>query len=183
MVLVFTSANYRIDYLSNFANKDLIQNKSTSILYDESGVLRANSSFKIPATQLQKWLVVEDTLLKKILNELHYPLELYEIGGVGKVIISFTVDENGKFNDFRFETYQYGLGDRYNLFIGACFNAVLSSSGNDLPSEFYADNKLEKYYLPFNFEIVENIPNTVREIKDGSLTIKANYIRPVEHPR
>ncbi|MEI6851374.1 MAG: hypothetical protein WCL06_00970 [Bacteroidota bacterium] len=151
------------------------QTASISNLYYDDGRLIADTSFRISPQQLKKWTAVEDTLTKNILEKLSYPIVAKENNVFGKVIVSFTIDLTGRFNDFYLEKY-YNIksADTGNLFINrfmkSSFYAIGCYSGIFATKGFKSDKDiLEKYYLPINFLLNPN--NTYRQIKFGWLML------------
>lgn len=145
----------------------------TSKLYDKNGRLFADTQKKITQRQLTKWMAIEDSLTSMILNRLHYPLILFESVITGQLIISFTVDSNGVFNDFRLEKFKGGMSGEFpgmdiKLFTEICFGSTMFYSRDFFFNGFKSDNnKVDKYYLPIKFSINQN--ETIRHIKNGWL--------------
>ncbi|MGZ3901230.1 MAG: hypothetical protein ACXVDC_12970, partial [Bacteroidia bacterium] len=152
---------------------------------DGKGRLLADTSFKITKQQLAKWTVVEDSLTKKILTRLIYPPFLNECGMVGQIIISFTVDKKGMFNDFRLEKYDSKMSKDslcvdIKEFTEAGFGSTIFFSGNFTKQGFNAAKQSEKYYLPITFTINPDntVRHAVRQTKNGWLTIEMEQIIP-----
>lgn len=146
----------------------------TAKLYDRNGRLFADIKKKITQRQLTKWMTIEDSLTSKILNRLHYPPILVESVITGQLIISFTVDSNGVFNDFRLEKFKGEMSGEFpgmdiKLFTEICFGSTMLYSRDFFFNGFKSDNnKPDKYYLPIKFSINQN--ETIRQIKNGWLT-------------
>jgi hypothetical protein len=115
-----------------------------------------------------------------ILLKLRYPDMLLENGMSGQIIISFSVDTNGMFNDFRLEEYHSEFSkDKLmvdiKFFTENAFGSTLYYSGNFANQGFKADKKIEKFYIPYKFETVDC--HDIREVKNGWLTfLKKKYI-------
>ena len=149
--------------------------QTTSKLYNTKGGLLADTSFKITKQQLTKWIKIEDTLTKNILNRLIYPTILFENEISGLFIISFTVDTGGIFNNFNIEKYFDKMSkdtlqkEHIKMF---AFNSTISIkyySGQFEKKGFKTKKGSEKYYLPFDFRT--NHDSTIRQIKKGWLTL------------
>jgi hypothetical protein len=152
------------------------QTIQTSKLFDSNGRLYVDTTLKISKEQLTRWISIEDTLTKKILIRLHYPQILLENEITGKLIISFTVDIYGVFNDFRIEKY-YSLMSKDKLemdikmFAETCFGSTVYFSGDFIKLGFKSDkNEKERYYLPFEFKIISD--KTRKTIKNSYLTFE-----------
>ena len=102
-------------------------------------------------------MLIEDTLTRSILKCINYPQPEFENGMSGKVIISFTLDANGNFNDFRLEKYQSkwsqdSIKSDITDFKKETFRVTRLFSGALAKKGFKTkENKIYKFYLPFEF--------------------------------
>jgi hypothetical protein len=148
---------------------------STSRLYKSNGRLIADTTFNISQQQLLKWTTIEDSLTKNILEKLYYPVVSRETNVAGKLIISFTLDTTGRFNDFYIEKYYMDFspdtGDVFiKNFMKSSFYATKYFSGVFVKNGFKSDKDIiEKYYLPVDFHLNPN--DTYRQIKYGWLIL------------
>ncbi len=171
LIILFT---FTIFLLGDCFAQKTLQSK----LYSNKGRLIVDPSLKITLRQLNKWITIEDTLTKMILKQLIYPPELYENGIYYKLIISFTVDNKGTFNDFKIENYDSIIAFQYDnktnfryskMFSEVCYNSIIFCSRNFEKQGFKTSkNKYEKYYLPISFNLSHY--NTLLFIKNGWMT-------------
>lgn len=155
--------------------------KTFSKLYNTKGELFADTTLTITKKQLNKWIVIEDTLTKRILDKLHYPQLNLEAEVSGKVIISFTLDTSGNFNDFKLENF-ICVSDDSSHTITKSFKKSAVSATNYYSSYFgfKSDKKsIEKYYLPFDFIVPSKV--TERIIKKGWLTLAIKNYDPKDN--
>ena len=151
-------------------------------MYNSKGQVIADTTFIITKEQLNKWINVEDSLTKMILSKLRYPDMLLENGMSGQIIISFSVDKNGMFNDFRLEKYLSELSkDKLMIdikfFTENAFGSTLFYSGDFAKQGFIADKKIEKFYIPFKFDTIDD--HDIREVRKGWLTfLRKKYHNP-----
>jgi hypothetical protein len=102
---------------------------------------------------------------------------------MGRVIISFNLNENGDFSEFRLEkslcgTVADSLSHIKNDFAWVSFIATRLFSGSFASHGFKAEkDHSERYYIPLRFCLNRNRTNY--QIKDGWLKIDAKF---PDHP-
>ncbi len=150
------------------------QTVSTSKLFDIKRQLIADSNVRLTKKQFNKWLLIEDTLTKLILDKLYYPQVEEESGESGKIIISFSLDENGGFSNFKLMNYSFISNDstyysvtsfkKSAIFATKTYSAIFSQKGFKTEKK-----KVETYYLPIRFYLGTKVE---KSIKDGWLTFE-----------
>jgi hypothetical protein len=162
----------------------------TSELYNSNGRLLADSTIFITKKQFNKWASINDSLTKNILNNLQYPENCYKNGIYATIIISFNIDSDGTFYNYKLEKYfceRFKVADSLDPFLRmfeeTIINSIMLFSGKYTSPGFKSDNNLlDKYYIPVDFSC--NIPpfsdTTIRQIKNGWLSISKTHYGPYE---
>jgi hypothetical protein len=142
-----------------------------SIIYDSKGKLMVDTSFVINQMQLTKWIEVEDSLSVRIMNRIHCAPILKDNEIQAQIVVSFTIDSIGRFNDFRIERSQsQSISDTskmywkfLEMYSASIFQSVLWTSQDFVSSNFIASSSvLEKYFLPFEFSYDDKPGNMIR---------------------
>jgi hypothetical protein len=72
----------------------------TSLMFNEAGQLRADTTLKIGQDQLERWFAVEDLLLAHVVKNVRYS-DMARDGQLnGRMVCSFEVDKEGVFSHF-----------------------------------------------------------------------------------
>lgn len=144
-------------------------NRVSSKLYNKKGQLIADTNFIISKKQLKKFNTIEDSLIKKlILNLTQPPAFINKNDSSLEYIISFTLDQDGKFNNLHL--VKISTPDQTLIFkdipneIQTQFSNLYLKMIQKNEAEFKrkkfksAKGKTEEYYLPFKFQSFLNSP-------------------------
>ncbi|MES2628544.1 MAG: hypothetical protein V4616_06195 [Bacteroidota bacterium] len=148
-----------------------------SKLYNSSGALNADPSYKIGKKELIRWAGLEDSLIKNVLTRVAYPQMMLDNSISSSMIISFTIDGKGFLNDFRIENYKSHLKKNelpndIKLLSAACFNALIHLSGKYISPQITSKIS-NRYYLPFRF--IANGKENSKGILDHWIVISNKY--------
>jgi hypothetical protein len=153
---------YWFAWLLFFAFASAIAGKiDSSKVYDKKYHLLADSSFQITKKQYKKFVLIEDSLTKNVLDSSTYD-EVYRENRVNyNAVVSFQLDGNGHFNDIKIEKFTSSSNSKIELNVNSRpFKLMITDAlkkNNGRYTEFKAcKNKTEKYFLAFSFIVGEN---------------------------
>ncbi len=116
-----------------------------SLLYNNEGQLRADTSLKISKEQLSKWALVEERFIFAATRIIVYPEMAMDCGISGKVTISFDIDSTTQVKNFK-TIKRFGIEENIKLFL---------LSLEFLSSLAPKDNQTFTYFLSFEFKDID----------------------------
>ncbi|HET6243853.1 MAG: hypothetical protein H0V01_10410 [Bacteroidetes bacterium] len=141
------------------------QQNHSGLFYNSTKELIANHEFKLTKDQLKKWKKLEFRIVTAIMDSLKYPPMAKDAGVYASIIISYTVDNKGNFENFHIETPE-NTQKKYNQFLTSVASSVKSNSQFFLQIGFKSEsNQTEKYFLPVVFKISSD--TAFKSIKNG----------------
>ncbi len=118
-----------------------------SLLYNNKGQFRKDTSLTITPVQLTKWKRIEQDFINQMLHDVIFSQFAIENYTSGTSVISFEVDKSGKMTDFNIiKKVGGGLEEIIK-------NAI--NSFNMLTSIAPAGTKNFRYYLAFDFQLID----------------------------
>lgn len=134
-----------------------------SQLYNQKGQLKVDTTFQISQKQLNKFNRIEDSLIKiLILNLIPPPAYISKDDSLLEYIISFTLDQEGKFSNVHLvklskpeQTLMFKdiSNEIQKPFSNFYLQMLLKSETAFTRKKFKAKKgKKEEYYLPFKFQ-------------------------------
>ncbi len=142
--------------------------QKASQIYDKKGRLIADTSYSISKSQLKFLLKFEHDLIKQVNSLIWYPEACRDANLSDKITVSFQINDSGKVSNIALEGKK---GKTYSTF----FLSVIKHSMEKIEPLSYslpAEVISKKYFLVFNFQLIENIKNDETCFSSGIFIIK-----------
>ncbi|MBX2979181.1 MAG: hypothetical protein KF905_07810 [Flavobacteriales bacterium] len=106
-------------------------------MYNEAGLLRADTSLRISQAQLERWRAIEDLLLTHVVDKVRYS-DMARDGQVeGRIICSFGLDKEGAVGSFEMLSGPgYGMDQELKRALSS-FRSISSLSNGTSSSGLY----------------------------------------------
>lgn len=117
-----------------------------TLLYNDKGQLRADTTLTISPEQLNRWSGIEQLLIAWLVDEVEYSQMATESELTGTSIVSFDIDSLGKFADYQVIKQ-----------VGGGLEAVAKQhlKGFRMLSHLALNSTNNKYFIAFSFQIVD----------------------------
>ena len=142
---------------------------TASLLYNEHGQLKADTSFSISQSQLKAWKGVENLFIKELISDVQYSTFAKENDLSGLSIISFDLDSTKQLKNFKIiKQVGGGLEECLKIFIKS-FKYLNTLAPTDKDSL--------TYYISVDFELVDAAKTMVKTHAIPVATVKFDYIQ------
>jgi hypothetical protein len=146
--------------------------ENETLLYNNKGQLRADTTLTITLGQLNKWRPVEEYIINMLVTQIEYSQMATESSLSGTSIVSFDVDSKGKLIDFKtLKQVGGGLEEVIKLNLKA-FDKLTSLAPKD--------KKSFKYYLALSFQLIDVETFIKEENAIPIIKVKYDLIVPYE---